>query len=247
GMAERGITGETAEQIYDNVAAFADFGFPESHSVSFAYLVYSSAWMKLHYPAAFLAALLNAQPMGFYSPNTLVADANRHEVELLGPDVNLGGAKATLEKHRSGDDSRPYSPSSVTRTEKPAVRLGLDYVRNIGSELAQKIEEHQPYESEEDLVRRTGASQSAVEALATAGAFGSLGHERREALWGAGAASQTRPDRLEGIVTGTDAPQLPGMADVEVAAADLWATGVSVRHPMEFVRHRIPKAVTIAG
>jgi error-prone DNA polymerase len=86
-----------------------------------------------------------------------------------------------------------------------------------------------------------------VEALATAGAFGSLGQERREALWGAGAASQTRPDRLEGIVTGTDAPQLPGMADVEVAAADLWATGVSVRHPMEFVRHRIPTAVTIAG
>src|SRR5207302_6907244 len=110
-----------------------------------------------------------------------------------------------------------------------------------------KIEEHQPYESEEDLVRRTGATQPAVEALATAGAFGSLGQERREALWGAGAASQTRPDRLEGIVTGTEAPQLPGMADVEVAAADLWATGVSVRHPMEVARHRIPKAITIAG
>jgi error-prone DNA polymerase len=228
GMAERGITGEIAEQIYDKLAAFADFGFPESHSVSFAYLVYSSAWMKLHYPAAFLAALLNAQPMGFYSPNTLVADAKRHGVEVLGPDVNLGGAKATLEKDGG-------------------VRLGLDYVRNIGDELAKKIEEHQPYESEEDLVRRTGATQPAVEALATAGAFGSLGHQRREALWGAGAASQTRPDRLEGIVTGTDAPQLPGMADVEVAAADLWATGVSVRHPMEFVRHRIPTAVTIAG
>jgi error-prone DNA polymerase len=246
GMAERGITGDTAEQIYDKLAAFADFGFPESHSVSFAYLVYSSAWMKLHYPAAFLAALLNAQPMGFYSPNTLVADSRRHGVELLGPDVNLSGAKATLEKHRSGDDSLPYSQSSVTRTEEPAVRLGLDYVRSIGDELADKIEEYQPYESVEDLVRRTGATQPAVEALATAGAFGSLGHERREALWGAGAASQTRPDRLEGIVTGTDAPQLPGMADVEVAAADLWATGVSVRHPMEFVRHRIPKAVTIA-
>ena len=229
GMAERGISGETAEQIYEKLAAFADFGFPESHSVSFAYLVYSSAWMKLHYPAAFLAALLNAQPMGFYSPNTLVADARRHGVEVLGPDVNLGGATATLEK------------------EGPAVRLGLDYVRNIGDDLARRIEEHQPYESEEDLVRRTGATQPAVEALATAGAFASLGQERREALWGAGAASQTRPDRLEGIVTGTDAPQLPGMADAEVAAADLWATGVSVRHPMEFVRGRIPEAATIAG
>jgi len=247
GMATNGISGTVADEIAHKLEAFADFGFPESHSVSFAYLVYSSAWMKLHYPAAFLAALLNAQPMGFYSPNTLVADAKRHRVDLLGPDVNLGGAKATLEKHRSGDDSPRYPRSNVTRTEEPAVRLGLDYVRSIGDELAKKIEEHQPYESEEDLVRRTSATQPAVEALATAGAFGSLGQERREALWGAGAASQTRPDRLEGIVTGTDAPQLPGMADVEVAAADLWATGVSVRHPMEFVRHRIPKAVTIAG
>src|SRR5205085_1260838 len=93
GMAERGITGEIAEAIYEKLAAFADFGFPESHSVSFAYLVYSSSWMKLHYPAAFLAALLNAQPMGFYSPNTLAADAKRHGVTLLGPDVNRGGAK----------------------------------------------------------------------------------------------------------------------------------------------------------
>ena len=249
GMADRGITGGVAEQIYEKLAAFADFGFPESHSVSFAYLVYSSSWMKLHYPAAFLAALLNAQPMGFYSPNTLAADAKRHGVELLGPDVNRGGAKATLEKPnpRSGDVERPYRGGERHQNEQPAVRLGLDYVRNVGDELAKSIEEHQPYESEEDLVRRTGATQPAVEALATAGAFASLGHERREALWGAGAASQTRPDRLEGIVTGTHAPQLPGMADVEVAAADLWATGVSVRHPMEFVRHRIPKAITIAG
>src|SRR5205085_3160120 len=107
----------------------------------------------------------------------------------------------------------------------------------------------QPYDSVEDLVRRTGVSQPAVEALATAGAFGSLDKERREALWGAGAASQAKPDRLDGIVTGTEAPPLPGMSDVEVAAADLWATGISVRHPMEFVRERVAVlgAVTIAG
>src|SRR5439155_4271539 len=109
-------------------------------------------------------------------------------------------------------------------------------------------------DSVEDLVRRTGATQPAVEALATAGAVESLGSideplGRREALWGAGAASQAKPDRLDGIVTGTDAPTLPGMSDVEVAAADLWATGISVRHPMEFVRHRVEAAgaVTIAG
>ena len=231
GMTERGITGEVAEAIYEKLAAFADFGFPESHSVSFAYLVYSSSWMKLHYPAAFCAALLNAQPMGFYSPNTLVADARRHGVEVRGPDVNHSHARAILEK-----DS--------------AVRLGLEYVRNVGDELAKKIAEGVPYDSVEDLVRRTGAGQPAVEALATAGAFGSLGQERREALWAAGAASQARPDRLPGVVTGTEAPQLPGMADAEVAAADLWATGLSPdHHPVEFARARLDDlgAVSIAG
>src|ERR687893_2414146 len=96
GMAERGITGEVADLIYEKLAAFANFGFPESHSVSFAYLVYASSWLKLNYPAAFLAGLLNAQPMGFYSPHSLVQDARRHGVVVRGPDVNASDAKATL-------------------------------------------------------------------------------------------------------------------------------------------------------
>src|SRR5579864_4212383 len=102
GMAERGITGETADAIYDKLAAFANFGFPESHSVSFAFLVYSSAWLKLHFPAAFTAGLLNAQPMGFWSPQTIVADARRHAVEVRGVDVNASAAAATLERAASG-------------------------------------------------------------------------------------------------------------------------------------------------
>ncbi len=97
GMAERGITGAVAEEIWDKLRAFANFGFPESHSVSFAYLVYVSAWLKLRYPAAFLAALLNSQPMGFWAPHTLVADARRHGVSVLGPDVNVSEAVASLE------------------------------------------------------------------------------------------------------------------------------------------------------
>src|SRR4029077_16945197 len=97
GMAERGITGDTAEDIAHKLEAFADFGFPESHSVSFAYLVYSSSWIKLHHPAEFVCALLNAQPMGCYSPHTLVRDARRHGVEVLGPDVNASRRDCTLE------------------------------------------------------------------------------------------------------------------------------------------------------
>jgi error-prone DNA polymerase len=240
GMAERGLTGDVADQIYDKLAAFANFGFPESHSVSFAYLVYASAWMKLHYPAAFLAALLNAQPMGFYSPMTLVGDARRHGVEMRGPDVNASDAHATLEPLAS---CRSYTPSrcvTTTRTQGFAVRLGIDYVRNIGADLAARIAERRPYASMEDLARRTGAPLPALEALATAGAFGCFGLERREALWAAGATAQASPDRLEGVVTGTDAPTLPGMSEVETTSADLWATGLSPdRHPMEHARTRL--------
>jgi error-prone DNA polymerase len=243
GMAAKGITGDVADQIFDKLAAFADFGFPESHSVSFAYLVYASSWLKLHYPAAFCASLLNAQPMGFYSPNTLVADARRHGVVVLGPDVNRSEAKATLEplppfEHCAID---PRSGGSVAqKSGEVAVRLGLEYVRNVGDDLAARIAARRPYASMDDLVRRTGAPLPAVEALATAGAFGSLDLQRREALWGAGAVTQTGPEKLEGVVCGADAPTLPAMADIEVTAADLWATGVSPdRHPIEFARENL--------
>ena len=143
GMAANGITGEIAEEIYEKVAAFANFGFPESHSVSFAYIVYSSSWLKYHYPAAFCAALLNAQPMGFWSPMTLTADARRHGVIVRGPDVNASADVATLEPTDDGIG---------------AVRLGINYVRTIGKELAEKIALGRPYASMEHLVRAADLS-----------------------------------------------------------------------------------------
>jgi len=241
GMAERGITGEVADVIYEKLAAFANFGFPESHSVSFAYLVYSSAWMKHHYPAAFTAALLNAQPMGFWSPHTIVQDARRHGVVVRGPDVNASAADATLEKAR---------PGGGPKDGVDGVRLGLSYVRNVGSELAERIAGGRPWSSMEELVRGTGASRLAVEALATAGAFGCFQLHRRPALWAAGAVSQAAPDRLDGVVTGVEAPPLPGMSPVELSAADMWATGLSPdSHPTQFVRDVLDRlgAVTAAG
>ena len=145
GMAERGITGDIADEIFTKMAAFANYGFPESHSVSFSYLVYASAWIKFHEPAAFCAALLNAQPMGFWSPHSLVQDARRHGVVVLSPDLAASPALATLEPE-------PDSLDGV------AVRLGLSSVRGIGSELATEIEsirtESGSYASIEDLVRR---------------------------------------------------------------------------------------------
>ncbi len=229
GMAERGITGEVADEIFTKMAAFANYGFPESHSVSFSYLVYASAWIKYHEPAAFCAALLNAQPMGFWSPHSLCQDARRHGVVVRSPDLNASGAAATLE---------PCADSIGGL----AVRLGLGSIRGVGAELAERIRVGGPYTSLEHLVRSVPSLDLPVlEAMATAGAFGEcLGLERRAALWAVGAAVQSTPDRLEGIVTGERAPALPGMEPVEVAVADLWATGVSPDgHPTRFLREQL--------
>ncbi|MCW1957828.1 MAG: error-prone DNA polymerase, partial [Mycobacterium sp.] len=236
GMAQRhGITGEVADRIYEKLAAFANFGFPESHSLSFASLVFYSSWFKLHHPAAFCAALLRAQPMGFYSPQSLVADARRHGVVVHGPDVNASLAHATCEN--AGLE----------------VRLGLAAVRNIGTELAQRIvEERQsggPYATLLDLTGRVQLSVPQTESLATAGALGCFGVTRREALWAAGAAAAERPDRLPGVGSSPHVPALPGMSDVELAAADVWATGVSPdSYPTQFLRaHLEERGVTPAG
>src|SRR5262245_21588697 len=159
GMAERGVVGEIADRIWDKLSAFANYGFPESHSVSFAYLVYASSWLKRYYPAAFCAGLLNAQPMGFYSPHSLVQDARRHGAEIRTPDLNASGAKATLEIEPDTQLARaPYdAPPSVWGKAGPVVRLGIGSVRGIGEELADEIAAGRPYESmERSEERRVG-------------------------------------------------------------------------------------------
>ena len=224
GAAKHGIGAELAGSIYEKLMAFANFGFPESHALSFAYLVFASAWFKLYYPAAFCAALLRAQPMGFYSPQSLVADARRHGVTVQGPDINASLSHATLEK--LGDEQ--------------TVRIGLGTVRTIGDDLADRIVAERaggPYQNMVDLARRTQLTRAQIEALATAGAFGGFGVDRREALWAAGAVAGERPDRLPGTTVGAAAPTLPGMDDIEVAVADVWATGLSPdSFPTQFVR-----------
>lgn len=233
GAARHGIGEELAGRIYEKLIAFANFGFPESHALSFAYLVFASAWFKLYYPAAFCAALLRAQPMGFYSPQSLVADARRHGVTVRGPDINASLAHATLE---------PVADDGPER----AVRLGLGAVRTIGDDLAERIvaerSEHGPFRDMVDLARRIQLTRAQVEALSTAGAFGCFGVRRREALWAAGAAAAERPDRLPGTAVGTRSPALPGMDDIEVAVADVWATGLSPdSFPTQFIREQLTR------
>jgi error-prone DNA polymerase len=239
GMAANGITGVVADQIYEKIQAFAAFGFAESHSISFALLVYASSWLKRHYPAAFSAALLNAQPMGFYSPQSLIHDAKRHGIEIRKPAINVSFAKATLEP---GDGP---SQCPCLDAPQPAVRLGLAAVRTIGDELAEAIVaergERGPYRSMADLARRVGLSSDQVEALATAGAFAEFGGTRRDALWAAGAAATARPGQLD-VVTFDEAtpPQLPEMTEPEQLIADMWATSMTPDlYPTALIRPRL--------
>ncbi|GGQ52125.1 error-prone DNA polymerase [Couchioplanes azureus] len=247
GMAARGITGDLADDLFLKLSAFASYGFPESHAMSFAFLVYASAWLKRYHPAAFCAALLNAQPMGFYSPQSLVDDARRHGVEVRRPDINLSDAAATLESTATTRwGSAPGEPPHAWGLGGPAVRMGLSSVRTLGEEMAKTVEEerraHGPYRDMADLARRTGCATAHLEALATSDAFAGFGLSRREALWAAGAAAQDRPDRLPGTVTGTDAPTLPGMGEVDKLVADVWATGLSPdAHPAQFLREELTR------
>lgn len=259
GMLRRGITGELADSIYVKILSFANFGFAESHALSFALLVYASSWFKLHYPAAFLAGLLRNQPMGFYSPQSLVGDARRHGVDVRRPDVTRSAAQADLEPL---DGAAPVAPTGLDECRRPrfdraewvpgtpdpvpahrrdgalAVRLGLDSVRGIGLDVARRIvaaREESPLTGVADLSRRAGLTTAQLEALATAGAFEAWGLDRRQALWAAGAAEDAA--HLPGTTPEPTAPTLPGMSAPEVTLADLWATGVSPeRHPVEHLR-----------
>jgi error-prone DNA polymerase len=250
GMARNEITGELADRLFEKVLAFANYGFPESHSISFASLVYYSAWFKYYYPAAFCAALLRAQPMGFYSPQSLIADARRHGVVIRGPDVNASLAHTTLEPLEPGgtpvEPRRGPPPQGSPPELSMAIRLGLGSIRYVSGRLAGRIADERakngPYASMTDLARRADLTVRQAEALATAGAFGCFGVDRRRALWAAGATAHERADRLPGIVVGADAPALPGMSEMELAVADVWATGVSAgSFPTQLVREYLDR------
>jgi error-prone DNA polymerase len=254
-MAANGMTGAAADEIWEKLQGFASFGFPESHSVSFAYIVYMSAWLKYHWPAEFLAGLLNAQPMGFYSPNSLVQDAARHGVVTLEPCVNRSWHDCTVEAWSADpDDVVTYYGARWRRGRGPvddpirpavAVRMGLRYVRNLGEAEVTRIEAARqlggPFTSPPDLAQRTGLGVDAIQGLAAAGALADLGVERREGMWMAGVLSEMGPGRLA-MGPGLEPPALAGMEPEEEHQADLWSTGVSNSHPIQFVRSELRAA-----
>ena len=261
GMAANGLSIEESDKIYGSIEAFAGFGFAESHALSFGLLVYASAWIRLHYPAAFLAAMLRAQPMGFYSPQSLVADARRHGVQVLRPDIQKSGAHASLEQFGQprimGDDTclltdQPPISEKFDRTAHFdtddhrrdgtfAVRLGLDEVSGIGDAVARRIvserERAGEFASMNDLVRRVGLTTAQLEVLSAAGAFDGFGISRREAMWNAGNAAQDRAEYLPGSIVAVQPPLFGMPSPVEELMSDLWATGVSTdSHPVQHLR-----------
>jgi len=257
GMAKHGLVGAEADAIYLKIQSFANFGFAESHALSFALLVYASSWLKLHYPGAFLAALLRNQPMGFYSPQSLVTDARRHGVTVRRPDIMHSYSTADLEVVEGGSLARlstclereqapvpPFDRNARDRLPEHrrdsgfAVRLGFDSVQSLGAEVAERLvaeRVRRPFQDMADVARRGELTVAQMESLATAGAFDSFGLSRRQALWNAGYVERT--DQLEGTSVSMPPPMLPGMSDVELTMADLWATHISPEiHPVEHLR-----------
>jgi error-prone DNA polymerase len=255
GMAKNGIAAIDADRIFNQINGFADYGFPESHAASFALLVYASAYLKHHYAPEFTAAILNAQPMGFYAPGTLVEDARRHGVEVRPADLTRSSWDATLEQRiTGGQDDRmtgqsstcpPVIPSSCPPA--PAVRLGIRSVRGLGATARDNLERalaERPFTSIEDVIMRAGLDRRAIRHLAEAGAFDAfLPHEgdlrkRRGALWAVleaarGDAGPLAPRHR----TTADVAPVPAMTAVELTEADYRMTGISLAgHPMSHVR-----------
>jgi error-prone DNA polymerase len=232
GMHQRGLTGRFAEQVFNQIRGFGEYGFPESHAASFALLVYASCYLKCHYPAAFCAAILNSQPMGFYAPAQLVADAKNHGVEVLPPDVNHSDWDCTL--------------VSASGRAEPALRLGLRLIRGLPEWIGRHIADHRTsgrYKNVNDLARRCGVGKSVLATLADADALASISGDRRAAIW----------DSLDRDDDPGTRPLLDTLDDDELVPESLLAmdlagevqsdystTGLSLKaHPIEFVRERL--------
>ena len=237
GAKARGVTYEVARDVFKKLQGFASYGFPKAHAVAFAVLAYQSCWLKYYYPAEFLCALINNQPMGFYPNHVLVNDAKRHGQRVLGPDIELSSLRCTVENGK--------------------IRIGIGYVQGMGEETARNVVleriAHGPYRSLADFIRRVPLSAEAIENLIMVGAFDRFGIGRREALWMAGLFI---PSRKVGVSKKADSGrqlalplpveqdrvELRPMGPWEQMAADYAIIGMSPRyHPLGLLRGRLPK------
>jgi error-prone DNA polymerase len=233
GAVAKGVDAELADEVYDKLVGFSGFGFPKSHAAAFGLLAYQSAWLRHHHPAEFLCALLNAQPMGFYPPASLVRDAQRRGVEVRPPHVNRSEAKCSI--------------------EDGAVRIGLEYVTSVGADEAKAVAAAAPFRSVVELAQRTSIGREGLESLIASGACDSLGTTRRALLWELGLVprSQSVPGS-GGVERQLALPLDPTAETPDLAEPTAWEemlanyrrTSLSVDvHPMELLRPHLPKSV----
>ncbi len=239
GMVKQGLSEEFAARVFEQIRGFGAYGFPESHAASFALLVYVSAWLKCHYPAAFCAALLNSQPMGFYAPAQLVRNAKEHGVEVRPVDVNHSDWDCTLERTTSG---------------KLAVRLGLRMLIGLGAAPARLIEqarEDGPFRTLADFTQRTGVSRAVLTKLAEGDAFGSLGFSRRQSLWQALSQEKRPRDQplFAGMTDDEETPiKLPAASLRDEVQIDYLTSGLSLKaHPLGFHRSQLDRMGVVAA
>ncbi|CAG4900166.1 error-prone DNA polymerase [Paraburkholderia saeva] len=227
GMRERGYEQKFAEAIFEQIKGFGEYGFPESHAASFALLVYVSSWLKCHEPEAFLAAMLNSQPMGFYSPSQLVQDAKRHGIVVLPVDVTISGWESSLE---------------AVGAARPAVRLGLSLLRGMRDGAAGRIEitrAVRPFASVKDMARRAQLDRHDLQVLAAANALASLAGNRREALWQSVAAVPDR-DMLAVAAVEDQTPMLGAPSEGDDIVSDYRSMGLTLgRHPLALLRPQL--------
>ncbi|WP_029069604.1 error-prone DNA polymerase [Jonesia quinghaiensis] len=244
GMAQRGIPPHVSDQIYKKLKAFADFGFPESHAFSFAHLVYASAYLKRHHPAAFYSALLAAQPMGFYSPQSLMNDARRHGLTIHRPCIATSHLTATPVPTHPPQQNPHKTPTPIETAAVPVpthydIHLGLTDITALTTHDATTIITERtkaPFTDLADLARRTKLTTPTLEALAAAGALHTLGITPRQGIWSAGIVTHETPDTLPGL-TPHHAPDLPNMTDLEQAQADQRTTRITPHtYPTQLIR-----------
>lgn len=253
GCVSRGYEREFAEKSFDSFKGFSHYGFPESHSASFALIAYVSSWLKRYYPAVFCAALLDAQPMGFYAPHTLVDDARRHGVEARAVDVNCSTWKCQLELDGRTKEGLSRAPTDGGMPEQPALRLGFELVKGLREETAQRLvaerERGGVFQSLAELARRTRIPRAELTRLVLSGALASMTSSRRGALWELSALGTfDEGDLFFGMPMATDAPPFPQMNPTERVATDFDTVGLSLEsHPVGLLRAQLTKAGAVTA
>ncbi|MDG1475284.1 MAG: error-prone DNA polymerase, partial [Porticoccaceae bacterium] len=235
GMLKQGYSLDFAERLFKQIQGFGVYGFPESHSASFALLAYVSAWLKCHYPAAFCCAIMNSQPMGFYSPSQLVQDAQRHNISIKPIDINHSFWDHSLEK-----SDKNNIDIELNKSNKILIRLGFRIIKGLSYSAVLKITNaKRPFESLSDIIARTGLSKANLSLLSSAGALQSITSNRRQAHWQALATNNMEP-LLEHAMLDSDLQFIPP-SESDNIYADYNNTGLTLgRHPMSILREKFP-------